>query len=275
MFSRYLFIVGILIISCNTLSSSGPPLDPAVTKIGEIPLPEGFERVIEAKDSFGEFLRLIPLKTDNNIVFHYDGSKKSLQTNHYRVIDWDPGKRDLQQCADAVMRMRATYLYEQKQHEKIHFNFTNGDQIDWKKWAEGERISVKGNNVSWYKKGGEDYSEGNFHKYLEMIYAYAGTASLEKELKSINDPETIQAGDVFIQGGHPGHAVMVVDVVKNSTTGEKQFLLTQSFMPAQEIHVLLNFASDDNSPWYSANDLEILRTPQWTFNKSDLKRFKN
>ena len=81
----------------------------------------------------------------------------------------------------------------------------------------------------------------------------------------------IQVGDVFIQGGFPGHAVIVVDMVKNQE-GEKRFMLAQSYMPAQELQVLKNPASDE--PWYSIPKLhEKLVTPEWNFASTDLKRF--
>ncbi len=66
---------------------------------------------------------------------------------------------------------------------------------------------------------------------------------------------------MFIKGGFPGHAVLVTDVVVNRATGERRFLLTQSYMPAQEIHVLINPAAADRSVWYGADFGETLVTP--------------
>ena len=83
----------------------------------------------------------------------------------------------------------------------------------------------------------------------------------------------MRIGDVFIQGGFPGHAVMVVDMAVNGRTGEKLFLLIQSYMPAQEIHVLKNPSDSADGPWYELDFGETLRTPEWTFSKDDLKRF--
>ena len=98
---------------------------------------------------------------------------------------------------------------------------------------------------------------------------YAGTHSLSKSLhsKSIKD---IAIGDVFIVGGFPGHAVIVVDVAENNI-GEKVFLLAQSYMPAQETQILKNYNDAKISPWYSANINERLYTPQWTFGVGQLK----
>ena len=107
---------------------------------------------------------------------------------------------------------------------------------------------------------------------MNMVFTYAGTASLAKELKSVPDVSKIRAGDVFIVGGYPGHAVTVVDVAKNRDGGVA-FLLAQSYMPAQQIHILKN--PNSNDPWYTLEDLEdgILQTPEWTFKSSQLRRF--
>ena len=73
-----------------------------------------------------------------------------------------------------------------------------------------------------------------------------------------------------------GHAVIVVDVAIYTQTGKKVFLLTQSYMPAQQIQILVNPANRGLSPWYelSDNDEGKLYTPEWVFEKKDLKRFK-
>ena len=86
--------------------------------------------------------------------------------------------------------------------------------------------------------------------------------------------ENIEIGNVFIQGGSPGHAVIVVDKAIHSETGEVLILLTQSYMPAQDIHILKNLERSDISPWYSIADLtHRVATPEWDFRASDLKQF--
>ena len=106
---------------------------------------------------------------------------------------------------------------------------------------------------------------------MEIIFSYAGTLSLSKELKTVN-VEDINIGDVFIQGGSPGHAVVVVDMAVDNK-GKNIFLLAQSYMPAQELQVLKNPGNALLSPWYSSDFGEVLQTPEWTFRKTDLKRF--
>lgn len=67
--------------------------------------------------------------------------------------------------------------------------------------------------------GGKDYSYKTFRNYLNMVFTYAGTASLSKELLTI-PYMSLQPGDVFIKGGSPGHAVIVVDVAIHPKTKE-------------------------------------------------------
>jgi len=54
--------------------------------------------------------------------------------------------------------------------------------------------------------------------------------------------------------------------------GEKCFLLGQSYMPAQNIHILRNPNDPSRSPWYSTNFGATLNTPEWTFDKEQLYR---
>lgn len=236
-----------------------------------ITLPEGYRRDSLPAASFGTFLRNFPLEPHGAKVYFYNGTEKP-KTVHVAVLKADVGKRDLQQCADAVIRLRAEYLYGQKRYDELHFNFTNGFRADYRKWAEGHRIKVNGNQVSWYKAAEKDYSYRTFRAWLDCVFAYAGTLSLAKELQSVSY-SSLQAGDVLIQGGSPGHAVIVIDVAVNPQ-GEKLYLLAQSYMPAQSIHILKNPLSPQLSPWYTLVGEGRVYTPEWLFTSSDLKRFR-
>ena len=244
-------------------------IDPSgMTVQTRVVCPKEYGRV-KAGTQFGTYLRDLPLKGDGAKVHYYDGTLKANDV-YVAVVDMDVGKRDLQQCADAVMRLRAEYLYQSGQYDAIHFNFTNGFNAKYSKWRAGNRISVKGNKVSWYPKGPKTTQYRSFRQYMNMVFAYAGTLSLSRELKPVALPN-LQIGDVFIKGGSPGHAVIVVDVAVNKY-GEKIFLLAQSYMPAQEIQILKNNHSRGLGPWYKA-DFETLYTPEWTFKAGELMRF--
>lgn len=236
--------------------------------------PEGFERTKVENGSFAEYLRNLPLKRHGSPVLLYNGSEKSRQNVHFAVIDLPIGKKDLHQCADAIMRLKAEYHFKKKEYDRIHFNFTNGFKFEYSRWKNGERVKVRGNKTNWVKSGKPSTSYDSFWKYMEMTFSYAGTHSLSQELLSV-PLKDVKIGDIFIQGGFPGHAVLVVDMVINKTTGEKLFLLAQSYMPAQETHVLINPNDAALSPWYSLNTKDEIITPEWGFQDTDLKRFAN
>lgn len=211
------------------------------------------------------------LKPNGTLVHYYDGREKPNKVAA-AVLDADVGNKDLQQCADAVMRLRAEYLWKTKQYELLHFNFTSGFNADYKKWREGYRISVKGNSVSWVKTTKESQSYSSFRDYLTIVFSYAGTASLAKELKPVALKD-LQIGDVFIKGGSPGHAVIVVDMAVNKA-GRKVYMVAQSYMPAQDIHVLSNYNNTLISPWYELDvNASAINTPEWTFEPTQLMRF--
>ena len=240
--------------------------------VNRIAPPSGFVRKPVAPGSFADWLRHLPLKPEGSPVYLFNGRLKGNQDAHFAVINIDAGKRDLQQCADAVMRLKAEYHFGKKEFDKIHFNYTSGDRVSFSDWARGRKPIIRGNKVLFSDAGDQkDYSYPNFRKYLIQIFSYAGTASLSKELKKVR-PADIAIGDVFIRGGFPGHAVIVVDMAENEQ-GEKRFMLAQSYMPAQEIHILRNPGASPDSPWYKPDFGNTLETPEWSFSSDELKRF--
>lgn len=236
--------------------------------------PKGYKEIYADGSSFSNYLRSLPLKPHGSQVLFYNGQTKRNNLIYDAVVDLPIGKRDLHQCADAIMRLRAEYFFQKKKYDSIHFNFTNGLKADYANWRKGKRIVVNGNQVTWKQKTQASDTVKDFWKYLEMVFSYAGTASLSKELKPVSIEE-IRIGDVFIKGGFPGHAVIVVDMAVHETTKEKAFLLAQSYMPAQEIQILKNPDDFVLSPWYTTKIGSELHTPEWTFKTTDLKRFVN
>ncbi|MBK8554654.1 MAG: DUF4846 domain-containing protein [Lewinellaceae bacterium] len=276
-----LIFIMIPLFACQKNTRQGQPphsatlnqnAEPAFTIPERFPAPEGADRMVLPKSSFGNYLRNFALQPDGAQVMLYNGRRKGRQDVHAAILDIDVGNRDLQQCADAVMRLRAEFLYKEKRYSDIHFNFTNGFRADYTRWRNGERIKIDGNRVSWVNGGTDSPSYKSFRQYLNMVFSYAGTASLEKELRA-QSPEKMMPGDVFIQGGHPGHAVIVMDVAEDTIKGKKYFLLAQSYMPAQDIHILKNFNDASISPWYEVkSDTEWLKTPEWDFRWTALKK---
>ena len=219
-------------------------------------LPQGFKRLSYEAGEFGYFLENLPLYPIDQEVHYYNGKIKPRNNIYNSVVKLDIGKRDLHQCADAVMRLRADYLYQQKRYKDIKFNFlSDGKPRTYTNYAKG------------------DYSYPTYWKYLEYIFAYANTASLHDELPNVKTTQEVKIGDTFIQKGSPiGHAIIVVDLAKNSA-GKTIVLLAQSYMPAQEIQILNNWNNSKLSPWYDI-DQDSIKTPEWTFYPKNLKTWK-
>jgi Domain of unknown function (4846) len=230
------------------LEPSSKPLT-SLNITADIDPPDGYKRIDQAKGSFGEWLRSIRLKKDNH-VYLYNGSLKINQSAQFAVLDITVGKKDLQQCADAVMRLRADYLFSQKRYADIEFRDNANKSYKW--------------------TGAAD--RPGFDRYLENVFGWCGSASLEKQLTPVAQIKEIKPGDVLIKGGFPGHAMIVMDVAVNDK-GDKVFMLAQSYMPAQDIHIVKNPVNTGLTPWYEVNDEKQIITPQWQFSGDQLRRW--
>jgi hypothetical protein len=222
-----------------------PPHNPW-PRIAAIPCPPGFERVPEADGSFASWLRQLPLKKDNT-VYLYNGLPKRNQSAQFAVLDVSVGDKDLQQCADAVMRLRAEWLYSRGRLADLDF--------------------IDNANTHYRLRPGAGRKE--FDQYLEKVFSYCGTRSLSRQLKP-KDFKRLEPGDVLILGGSPGHAMLVTDMAVDKN-GRKLFLLCQSYMPAQDIHVVINPQNRSLSPWYEVNSGPRIETPEWSFTINQLR----
>jgi hypothetical protein len=219
--------------------------------------PTNYTRIKSDNNSFAQYLRNLPLKPYNSFVLYFDKTYKMNNNIYTSVIDMDIDSQNLQQCADAVIRLRAEYLYSKKEYDKIHFNFiSDGKPRYFLNYSTGDTSYLK------------------FRKYLKYIFSYANTTSLCDELKPVII-DSMKIGDVFVQKGKPyGHAVIVIDMAVEFKTGKKLFMLAQSYMPAQETQLLVNPLKKELSPWYELNSGKII-TPEWIFQPKDLRRFKD
>lgn len=235
--------------------------------------PQGYEWVDEKQDSFGYFIENFKLKPYGNQILRYDGLPISTQHLHEAVFDIDTGNKDLQQCADAVIRLRAEYLYKIKKSDDIKFHFTSGDLLSWNDYKNGTRAFVNGNSVSFRKTVGFDDSYGNFRNYLDLIFNYAGTISLNKETQPVTKNSDLKTGDILITPGSPGHVVFIAGVCAN-TKGERLFLLGEGFTPAQSIHVLSNPFNKNISPWYNIDvSAQETQTARYIFKPTNFRSF--
>jgi len=223
--------------------------------VGQIPLPQGFTRASLPQGSYAEWLRNFPLRRDNT-VYLYNGEPIEDQRLHYAVLDISTGTKDLQQCADAIMRLRAEYYFSRGEYGKIEF-------IDGKKKY----------NFGKYLSSMEPTSEQHtiFMGFMENVFINCGTYTVDA-MSSPIPLSTMQPGDMFVKAGSPGHAMVVVDVATNAN-GKKIYVLAQGFMPAQDMHIVINPMNPTLSPWYEITNAAQITTPGWVFGSKQLKRW--
>ncbi len=235
-------------------------------------VPEGYKRVVYKQGSFQEYLRHYQLKPYGSKIINYDDSEYFAQNWHEAILQVPVPKNGLQQCADALMRVRSEYLWDQHRKDEIGFNFTSGHYCSWTKYAQGYRPKIKGNKVTFHKTASPNTSKSNFYKYLNLIYTYAGTLSMHTELEKIAVKD-IRIGDMLVKPGSPGHIEIIVDEIVNDQ-GNKMYLLAQGNTPAQSVCLLKNFENTSISPWYSFDENTAVDTPSYYFDKARFIRFK-
>jgi hypothetical protein len=68
--------------------------------------------------------------------------------------------------------------------------------------------------------------------------------------------------------------MVVVDMAVDKV-GNKAILVAQSYMPAQDIHVVTNLINKDSSPWYIVNNqTKSINFPEYYFNMNQIMRFE-
>ncbi|MDJ0944536.1 MAG: DUF4846 domain-containing protein [Kiloniellales bacterium] len=282
---RRILTVSILILAASWLAGAAgwaAPPDSAYGWLEQVPArriadafapPAGFDRSAAPAGSYGDWLRHLPLAPPGTPVRNHDGREKGNQASAAAVIEIDVGRRDLQQCADAVMRLRAEYLRAAGRAADLSFKFTSGHAFPYSRWLAGKRPRVRGNDVGWTQGAARADGRGQFRAWLDVIFTYAGTWSMVRDSAPVASVSGLRIGDVLIQGAFPGHALLVVDLARNPA-GETAVLLAQSYMPAQSIHVVVNPADPTGGAWYRLDDRRPIPTPDWPrpFSPKDFRR---
>ncbi|WP_438710098.1 DUF4846 domain-containing protein [Aquimarina muelleri] len=259
-------VVASVVKKTNYINTTGDSISTRVI------VPEGYKRVVYKKGSFQQYLRHYSLKPYGAKIINYDDSEYFAQNWHEAILEVPVPANGLQQCADALMRIRSEYLWQQNKKDKIGFNFTSGHYCSWNKYAQGYRPKIKGNKVTFHKIATPNHSKANFYKYLNLIYTYAGTLSMYTELRKVAVKD-IQIGDMLVKPGSPGHIEIIVDEIINDT-GDRMYLLAQGNTPAQSVCLLKNFEDTEFSPWYKFKENDPVYTPSYYFDEARFIRFK-
>lgn len=254
------------VVTPNYINSEG-------TTIAErILIPENFSRQEYPEGSFSKYIQRYALKPFDAKIINYDGEDYGYQKGHVGILEVSVPSNGLQQCADALMRLRAEYFWEQNRKSEIGFNFTSGHYCSWTKYAEGYRPKINGNTVTFSKTASVNTTKENFYKYLNLIYMYAGTQSLYDELKKVENVADLEVGDMVIKPGFPGHIIMIVDKATDAN-GKILFIFAQGNTPAQSVHVLKNLSDTAISPWYELELNAYLEIPTYYFDQTKFVRF--
>lgn len=233
--------------------------------------PNGYQKEKALTGSWEAYLQDFRLLSPGTPVLDYRGKPISDQKSHVAVLDIDVGKKNLQQCADAIIRLRAEYLWRRELKDQIAFKFTSGHNYAWSAYSEGIRPEVKGNQVNFKSAASSDDYYEAFRKYLDIVFMYAGTISLHRDMKYVERKSEYRIGDVLVHPGSPGHAVIIVDKAKN-TKGESIYLLAQGYTPAQSVHIVKSGHSGI-SPWFKIPQSGIFWHKRFWLSKVGVRRF--
>lgn len=239
-----------------TDGSQGPKATGALDE--RIPTESGFARGAVEPDSFAAFLRSLPVAEKGTAVLSFRG-QTILAGDDPRlaaVVAIDVGDKDLQQCADSIIRMHAEWRRAVGRGD-VSYKSLSGFSMPYDRWRKGERFVLAGKDLAWTGGGRADDSRASFRGYLDNVFMWANTVGLARDAKKVAKAE-VRAGDFFVLGGAPGHAVLVLDVAVDGA-GHKRALIGQGYMPAQSFHVV---RSPEGSVWHSL-DGDDVRTPFW------------
>jgi hypothetical protein len=224
--------------------------------------PRGFVRVAVDGRSFGAFLRALPLLAAGTPVVDYAGRvvREGSDPNIAAVVDIDVGASDLQQCADAVVRMNAEWHYGRGDRD-VSYRIASGVALTYEQYLAGSRAFARGNELLVQPAAARLADDHRaFRRYLDEVFTWLNTSSLERDGAPVAWAD-LRPGDFFVMSGRPfGHAVLVLDVAM-SEAGAVALLLGQSYMPAQRFQVL---GSSSHGAWFVVEPgATEVATPFW------------
>ena len=229
----------------------------ADTLAKRFPTDAGFARIALDEASFGAFLRTLPLEPAATPVrsFRGDVILAGDDPRLAAVVAIDVGDRDLQQCADSVVRMHAEWRWAVGRKD-VSYKSLSGFAMGFDRYRRGDRFVLAGKDLAWTSGARPDESHAAFRTYLDGVFTWANTTALARDAAKVARAD-LRPGDFFVLGGSPGHAILVLDVEEDAQ-GHARALFGQGYMPAQSFQVV----RVAGSPWVSL-DGDDVRTPFW------------
>ncbi len=185
-----------------------------ISKVSDIPIPSGAERVWYPAGTYARWLQdhsLLPRKSIKTF------SGNTIQPSYYKVLAVFNRpllfQQDLEQCADFAMRLWADYHKENGKLNSLYLFTYAGDRRPFRTY------------------------DGSYNGFLKRAFATSNSHSLKLGCRAITESEA-RVGDLLVQNrdGGIGHVTVLVDecITSDST---RLFLAGFSFMPAQEFHI--------------------------------------
>jgi len=276
---RWVVIVGSILLAVVSAGPSNaaeyPWLAHALTRSVATAFdpPAGFVRVPVESGSFADWLRHLPIERGDARLVLYDGRPVVDDGGAAAVVDIDVGHSDLQQCADAVMRLRAEYLYSHRLPGLIGFDLFDGERYRFLAYAEGTTPVATGETIAWQNGRPRDATHADLRRWLDIVYGFASTRSLARELRPVGRFADAAIGDVLVRPGSPGHAVVIVDMASDPASGRRMVIIAESSMPARSVRISRNPQDPALGPWLPLDDSRPLLLPGTSFDGSQLRRF--
>ncbi len=232
--------------------------------------PAPYERIAVEPGSFAAYLRGIPTRLDRATVHDY---REREVWRAAAVIALDVGSKDLQQCADTLIRLHAEWLWSRSHFDALAYHFTSGDRSSFVEHVAGRRLAVEGPKVVKIEAAPIPRDRAALHDWLEQVFMYAGTRSLALDSEAVPLEQPIAPGDMLLRPGSPGHVIMILDVAIRPG-GDAIALIGEGSMPAQELHVLPGPLAGAWFPFPAGEDAAV-DVPGWgELHRSSLRRFQ-
>jgi hypothetical protein len=234
-------------------------------------LPDGYQRTDTLPATFAFFLQHLPLLPPKTPVKFYDGATNT-SSHPAAVIDMETGDKNLQQNVQAVIRLWAEYLFEQKQFANIHFHINNGELIPYEQWAQGMKLVIN-RKTYWTKTPSNPRQYQTFRRYLNFIFTNSDFQTLSQDMER-STADNMAPGDILVSGNNTeNYVVMVLDVAVHPETGETLVLLVSGGNPAQSIQVLQYTGENKTTgAWFPVKN-DVLTIDKMDFSTAKRYRF--